>query len=135
MNVELLVHYWNVIIIGYLTGLTLTSMLYVPYRVARHKLKGIRLTLTIISCFLWPVSMPLALTWLIFKCLVVIPVVIIFRFFVHSFRLSEPGKERITEKTEDERETVPIKLDPKFMNMISEKRAEKKVYDPRIKLR
>lgn len=119
--------YIDIIVMTYLTGLILSSMLYIPYRVARHKLKGKSLKFAVVSCFLWPISLPLGLLWLIVKCLLIVPVVIAFRFLVKSFALPEKDKKPENKKPEDERETVPFKLDPKFMNVVSEKHEKKPV--------
>lgn len=113
--------YVDIIIMVYLVGLMLSSMLYIPYRVARYKLKGTSLKLMVALCFMWPVSLPLGLLWLIVKCLIIIPIVIIFRFIVKSFTLPEVNKIPL----EDERETVPFKFDPKFMNAVYEKNEKK----------
>ena len=112
----ILTRYVDIIIMTYLTGLILSSMLYLPYRVARHKLKGRSLGFAVAICFFWPISFSLGMLWSIIKCLLIFPIVTAFSFLVKSFALPEKDK-----KPEDERETIPFKLDPKFMNVVSEK--------------
>lgn len=131
---EYITRYVDIIIMTYLTGLILSSMLYLPYRVARHKLKGNSLRFAVATCFVWPISLPLGITWSIIKCLLIFPIVTTFKFLVKSFSLPEKEKKLEEKKPEDERETVPFKLDPKFMNVVSEKN-EKQSTDSRSNVR
>lgn len=117
-------HYIDIIISIYLTSLLLGAMLYVPYRVARRKLQGVPLGLTIAGCFLWPITVPVVLLWMAIKCLLVVPIMITFRFVVKSFTVSKP--EIKTDKLanlnlpEHDRETVPFKIDPELIKILLE---------------
>jgi len=129
-------HYADIVTITYLLGLVLTSMLYVPYQVARRKLKGLALGFTIAACFIWPIFLPMLLIWSIVKCLIIIPIVITFRFVVKSFSAEKQIRKNeidngnkksradkiVIEIDDDNRETIPFKLDPKFMNSVSEQK-------------
>lgn len=79
--------YWDVFIILYLIGLSLSSMLYIPHRVAKHKTTGTSLTFTVLFCFLWPICFPVLMLWLALKCLLIVPLTIAMRFIVRGFRL------------------------------------------------
>lgn len=106
--VQFIVQYINIVIMVYLFGVILSSFLYVPYKVARNNLKGFRLFLNIIGCFLWPILVP--------PLSVALPIIYLFKLMVKNFTVVTESKK----DKEDERETVPLKLDPKFMNIVSD---------------
>ena len=130
---EYFTRYVDIIIMTYLTGLILSSMLYVPYRVARHKLKDTSLKFAVGLCFFWPISLPLGLLWSMVRYLLIFPIVTAFRFFVKSFTLPDK-KETIEDKgvlPMEERETLPFKIDPKLMSLLSEANEKKKLHGSR----
>lgn len=120
--------HWDVIIIIYLIGLMLSSMLYVPYCAVKYKTERTLLALTITSCFLWPICLPITIVWSFVKCLIIIPIAIVFKFLVRSLAINKTklkSSKEIINLPEDERETIPFKLDPEFMNIVSERKMEK----------
>lgn len=70
-------------------------MLYVPWKVARHKLQGIDLAACILCFVLWPITMPVVFVYHSIYGLIVWPIRSLFRMMVSCFELSEDERKTI----------------------------------------